>query len=248
MVSFLLAVVGLLVGGLINVLADDLPDRVSPELPHCPRCGHIYGPASWLAVAQLLQGGACPACGKRTRGRALLVETFTAAVFALMPGLITSPVDLAIYCIYMAVLILVIVIDLEHRLVLHIVTLPATLFALAASNLLSDNSFRLALVGAAAGFVLFLVVYWIGHRLFGSGAFGFGDVTLAMTMGAMLGFHRVLFALLLGIVLAGLWSLLALLTRRMSRRSYFAYGPFLAVSGMAMIVWGTAVLNWYTGL
>jgi prepilin signal peptidase PulO-like enzyme (type II secretory pathway) len=248
MLSLIMAVIGLLVGGLINVLADDLPDRVSPELPHCPRCGHIHSPSSWLAVARLFQGGACPSCGMRTRRRAILAELSTALIFALMPLWIASPLDLAIYCIYMAVLILIVIIDLEHRLVLHVVTFPTTLLAIAGSYVLADNSIRLALVGAAVGFLLFLLVFWVGQRLFGPGALGFGDVTLAMMMGAMLGFHRILFALILGIFLAGFWSLLALITRRMSRRTYFAYGPFLAIGGMVMLVWGTRLVDWYTSL
>jgi prepilin signal peptidase PulO-like enzyme (type II secretory pathway) len=64
-----------------------------------------------------------------------------------------------------------------------------------------------------------------------------------MTMGAMLGLHRILFALVLGILLGGLWSVLALATGRMTRRSHFAYGPFLALGGLAMIAWGQTVLS-----
>jgi leader peptidase (prepilin peptidase)/N-methyltransferase len=76
---------------------------------------------------------------------------------------------------------------------------------------------------------------------------GFGDVTLATTMGLMLGFHRIFFALVLGILLAGLWSLVGLLTGRISRRSYFAYGPFLAVAGIVTIIWGDRLYAWVIG-
>jgi leader peptidase (prepilin peptidase)/N-methyltransferase len=66
-----------------------------------------------------------------------------------------------------------------------------------------------------------------------------------MTMGAMLGFQRGIFALVLGVLLGGAWSLIGLLTRRMTRHSYFAYGPFLAVGGLVMIYLGNAFLDWY---
>ncbi len=243
--NLLFAILGLLAGGLINVLADDLPARVRPQPPQCPRCGYRYGPARWLAVGRLVQGGACPQCGLPTRRRAWLVEIGTALLFAFLPSLISPIGDLIIYSIYIAVLILVIVVDLEHRLVLHVVTFPTTIFALAASFILTDNSFLLALAGAAAGFVLFYLAYLLGQRLFGPGALGFGDVTLAMTMGAMLGLHRILFALVLGILLGGVWSIFALLTRRISRRTYFAYGPFLAIAGILLVIWGNQLLDWY---
>ena len=53
-----------------------------------------------------------------------------------------------------------------------------------------------------------------------------------------LGFLVVIFfALILGILLNGLWGLFGLLTRRMRRESHFAYGPLLALAGIVMIIW-----------
>jgi leader peptidase (prepilin peptidase)/N-methyltransferase len=221
MLNVLYAIIGLLAGGLINVLADDLPARVRPRRPHCPNCGHIYGPAGWLAIGRRLQGGACPECALATRRRALLVEIGTALLFVLLPWLITPTLDLAIYSVYIAIL-------------------------LAASYLLTDMTIRLSLVGGFLGFVLFFLVYLLGQRLFGPGALGFGDVTLAATLGFMLGFQYIFFALVLGVLLAGLWSLLGLLTGRVSRRTHFAYGPFLAVAGIVMIIWGDQIYAWVT--
>ena len=164
-------------------------------------------------------------------------------LFAALPWLIEPAVDLIIYSIYIAVLVLVIVIDIEHRLVLHIVTFPITAFALVASWPLTDSGILLALVGAVVGFVFFFLAYLIGERFFGHGALGFGDVTLAMMMGSMLGFQRIFFALILGILLAGIWGAVALLTGRLSRRSHFAYGPFLALAGIIIIIWGNQIFD-----
>ena len=237
------ALIGLLVGSLLNVLADDLPARVSPHSPHCTRCGHVYRPSRWLAISRQFNEGACPQCGRPTRRRSLYLEIGTAAIFAALPWLIQPAVDLVIYSIYIAILILVIVIDLEHRLILHVVTFPATGFALLASLFLTDTNLRLSLTGAAAGFVFFFIAYLIGNKLFGAGALGFGDVTLSMTMGAMLGLQRILFALVLGILLAGLWGLVAVASGKLNRRSYFPYGPFLAVAGIVTIIWGNQLVE-----
>lgn len=247
MLNAFFAIIGLLTGGVINILADDLPARVRPRIPHCPRCGHVYGLGGWLAIGRAIQGGACPQCNFPTRRRAISVEIGTLLLFATLPWLITPAVDLVIYSIYIAVLILVIVIDLEHRLILHVVTFPTTAFALMASFLLTDNNIRLAIVGAASGFIFFYLAYLLGRRLFGPGALGFGDVTLATMMGAMLGFQRIFFALILGILLAGIYGLLALVSRRASRRTYFPYGPFLAIGGLTMIIWGDQIYHWVTG-
>ncbi|MCA9976141.1 MAG: prepilin peptidase, partial [Anaerolineales bacterium] len=107
------------------------------------------------------------------------------------------------------------------------------------------NNIRLALVGAVVGFVLFYIAYWIGQLMFGPGALGYGDVKLAMAMGAMLGFHRILFALGLAIVLGGVISGVLLLSRRFHRYTYLPYGQYLAIAGIIMLIWGVRIAEWY---
>ena len=83
--NLVFALIGLLVGGLLNVLADDLPTRIRPKSPHCPRCDHRYSPSRWLAIGRLLRGGRCPNCDLPTRRRAIWLEIGTALVFAALP-------------------------------------------------------------------------------------------------------------------------------------------------------------------
>ena len=241
--SILWAIAGLLIGGVINVLADDLPNRRTPGRPHCPRCQHVYSTGQWLAITRQISGGSCPECGLGTRRRPIVVELMIIPLFALLPWIIEPLTDLVIYSLFVSVLVLIIIIDQEHRLVLHVVTYPTTAMAILLSFVLTDTNIRQSLVGAAIGFLFFYVAYLIGRRLFGPGALGFGDVTLAMTMGAMLGFQRIFFALSIGILLAGAWGLIALISGRMQRRSYFAYGPFLAIGGILSIIFGNQMYS-----
>jgi leader peptidase (prepilin peptidase) / N-methyltransferase len=245
--TLLFAFLGLLVGAFLNVLADDLPRRARLSRPHCPQCNYSYRPAEWLAIGRFLLGRrACPQCGL-VRWRPLLVEIATALAFALLTLLFDHPISLLLYTYHVAVLILIIVIDLEHRLILHAITFPSTLIALAGSFFLKDgsNTPLAALLGLITGFLIFYGLYLLGQRLFGPGALGFGDVTLSMTLGAMLGLHRIIFALVLGILLGGLISVLLIASGRFSLRSRVAYGPFLAVAGLIMIGWGREFLQWY---
>lgn len=245
--NLIFALIGLLIGGLINALADDLPLRLDPSMPHCMQCGRRYGPSRWLALGRLAQGGRCPQCGAQVKGRYILVELLTTLIFALLPSLIGRPVDLLFGAAYIAILILIIVVDLEHRLILHKVTLPSTVLALIGSFFISNNNLLLALLGAVSGFIIFFALYWLGKQLFGPGALGFGDVTLSMTLGAMVGFPYVLFALIMGIILGGIISFGLIVSGRLSMRSYVAYGPFLAMAGIITVVWGEQILSWYIG-
>jgi leader peptidase (prepilin peptidase)/N-methyltransferase len=250
MLNLIFALVGLIAGSFINILADNLPEKMRPQRPYCLQCGQVRDGLGWLAVIRLARdGGKCPNCGAQTPKRDFLVEGVTTLLFALLPTLIPEPVNLIVNSFFIAVLILVIVIDLEHRLILNAITYPVTALALLASLIVSDdqNTLPLSLVGAVTGFVLFFLAYQFGKLLFGPGALGFGDVKLAMTMGAMLGFHRIFFALILAILLGGVVSVLVLIiSRRVNIRTYLPYGQYLAIGGIFMLIWGVQVVEWYT--
>jgi leader peptidase (prepilin peptidase)/N-methyltransferase len=244
MLNLLFAFIGLLVAIVINILADDLPLRIRPLPPHCPRCAHTHKPLYWLGLLRRH----CPACGQPVRPRVIWVEVGTAVLFALLPSLIPEPRNLIVNSFYIAVLILVIVIDLEHKLILNVVTLPVTAVALAASLIVTrdQNTILLAVTGAILGLIIAYIMYGFGTLVFGAGAFGYGDVKLAMAMGAMMGLHRIPFALIIGIILGGVISLLLLVTRLVSRRDALPYGQYLAIGGIIMLIWGVQIFEWYT--
>ncbi len=249
MFILIFALLGLITAVFINILADHLPEKQTPQMPYCLQCGHAYGAGGWLGIGRWLFGsGICPQCGQLERKRPPLVEIVTPILFALLPILFDDPRIWIVYAVYLAILILIIVIDLEHKLILNAVTYPSTIFAIAGALILpnSENSWPLALAGALFGFVVFFFLYWLGEKLLGAGALGFGDVKLAMLMGAMLGLHRIPFALTLGVVLGGVGTLLILLfNRRVGRYTALPYGQYLAAAAIFMIYWGTAVAAYY---
>jgi prepilin signal peptidase PulO-like enzyme (type II secretory pathway) len=67
---------------------------------------------------------------------------------------------------------------------------------------------------------------------FGAGAFGIGDVKFLVGMGLMLGGDRALSATLFGLILAGVVLLVLLATRRIGRRSFIPFGPFLIIGAL----------------
>ena len=244
MLNLIFAFIGLITGVLINVLADALPERARLQRPFCLQCGHVHAGLGVLALSRRQ----CANCAAPTRKREWIVEGGTAVLFAALPSLIPEPRNLIVNSIYIAILLLVIVIDLENKLILNVVTFPATVLALAGSFIVTpdENNWKLALVGAAVGFVFFYVAYWLGTRLFGPGALGYGDVKLALAMGAMLGFHRIFFALTLAIFLGGVISVIVLLVnRKINTRTYLPYGQYLAIAAIIMLIWGVQIYQGY---
>jgi leader peptidase (prepilin peptidase)/N-methyltransferase len=243
--TLLYPLVGLLLGALINLLADDLPERRRPRRPRCAACERVYRPLWWFGLVRKL-GRRCPECHAPERWRPLLVEVGMALILGLLWGRYQHlSGELLVVSIYFAAFVLILVTDMEHRLILHVVTVPAIAFALAASFL--TVSPLAALLGAAVGFTLFYASYLIGRLAFGAGAMGFGDVTLATFIGTAVGFPLVVVALLTGILAGGMITLLLLLTRIRRLQSKVPYGPFLLIGAAVTLLWGDQIVAWYLG-
>jgi len=237
----LYAIIGWLVGGVLNVLADDMPQKARLRLPHCARCGARRPLVAWSATVGYLTGrGRCPDCAAPWSRRAVWVELTAAVVFVLLFDHYGFTGHMLLLSVYMAILILITVIDLEHRLVLNRVIGPSILLALIAGPFTPGLSLKAMLVGGLVGFGLFYVV-----ALLYPGGMGAGDVKLAAFIGLITGFPVVFVALLVTVFAGGLISLLLILTRIRSRRDYIPYGPFLVIGGMVGLFWGQSVLDSY---
>jgi len=94
-----------------------------------------------------------------------------------------------------------------------------------------------ALLGLLVGGGLFLLIAIVGR-----GAMGAGDVKLAAALGAVLGYPLIVSALLWGIIAGGVAALLLMATRRIGRKDYMAYGPYLALG--AWVIWLGAFGLW----
>ena len=142
-----------------------------------------------------------------------------------------------LFGLWFATLVLGFAIDLDQRLLPDELTLPIIPFAL-----LLDIAGRNPLVGADLWpAIAIAVVVPLGLFLaaipFGEGAFGLGDVKLLVGVGLMTGFMRTFTGLLTGLLAAGLVLVLLLATRRIGRRTFVPFGPFLIFGAL----WGILV-------
>ena len=195
----------------------------------------------------------------------LLVELAMPSLF-LFCGLRTGPsVTTFLNAFYVTSLVTILVTDIEHRLILHAVTLPSILVAFAGAylNPAFDNPKR-ALLGGAIGLLAALSLYlfgalfsWLLGRLRGEElpgpALGFGDVTLSAFLGLIVGVPEIIFALVIGMLAGFVGAVVFLLVRGGIQRahrafaSFIPYGPFLVLGGAAMLFFGTEFMAWYTG-
>lgn len=261
--TLIYALVGWLIGVLINHVANALPRHAGLEaVPRCDFCNTPRPPAAWSAVLGYLSGRrTCPGCGAPLPVRSVVLELLMPAIFVGLLWRYGTSVHLGLLSLYSAVLVLVTVIDLEHRLIPHVIMAPAILLAIVGAFFNEDMTFRRALLGGAVGFVSLYAMFLLAQpisalmgRLSGREVnevpFGFGDVTLGAFVGLITGLPGVFFALLITLLSAGLaaavfWFVQAVILRRYTLFTAIPYGPFLALGGFIMMVFGPEILQWY---
>ena len=162
----------------------------------------------------------------------LAAVLFGAFAFRIGP----TPV-LLIRSLWVAVLVQVIFYDAEHRLILDRVIVPAMVAALALSYFTPGLGLVASLLtGLAAGGV-FLLLALAGSFFFGADALGFGDVKLVAFIGLVLGVENeaIVSALFLGVLFAGVISLLLVVLRVLKMKDGIPYGPFLAAGALVVL-------------
>ena len=267
MLVILFVIVGILVGILINRAADNLPPPARRSVLETPRCPYCSTPRTFIEqfgiLSFALRRDKCHQCSAPLKLRAPLVEFVTAALFAFLAARFEFGIYLVAICFFTAILILIAVIDLEHKLILNVVSLPATVLALVASPIVintPDVTFAtvnvklvvLSAIGAAVGYAVTFGIYLLGilflqilnrgrTKKINTVAFGMGDVKLAGLLGALVGFPAIFFTLIWAILLGGVGAAFVLGTQLVRQRGYalgtaIPYGPYLILAGWAFMV------------
>ena len=260
----LMIILGLLSGGLINVLADDLPYRRRPGWPAYPN-GRPRPIRAWLGITAFLFGRRQSHPGAVKLGwRYPVTETATAALMAaafVIMGRIPNAAggQTLIWLMYMAIFILITVIDLEHRLIMLVCLAPAAGLALFEAARFPDPGPTLAaaLAGGGLAFAVFYLIYQ-GGRLFrhfierrrgaaiDDDVFGFGDVMLGGLSGLTLGWPDALLAMFISIFLGGLGAVFHLARPRPVYR-VIPYGPYIAAATIIVMFFGDKLPSLWRG-
>lgn len=233
----------------VNTLADHIAGDEEPPWRggECASC-HAFLPTTRLVpiVGLALLKRRCPKCGAALSVRRALVDVALLVAFPLLlphafapasathlqPGLVFAMDALAA-----AVLALIFVVDLEHRLILDIVLYPMAAATIGMALALDHKALASMAIGAIICGGLFLLFYGLGFLLYHEEALGFGDVKLAALIGLVVGWPGIIAALVM-CALFGIGVTMVLLgTGRVSARTYIPFGTFLSLGGaLALLV------------
>jgi leader peptidase (prepilin peptidase) / N-methyltransferase len=243
--------IGWLGGLFVNYVSDVLPVTRRFSQPTCHHCQNTF---SWWNYLTLR---ACRQCGKGRSLRTWLVQLLGVTSFIyfwLFPSKWLGFWLGAIVLIYFAIIT---VIDLEHRLILHVTSIAGAVLGLIVGTHIYNTKYNLlsslgqSLLGGVIGFGVMFLLYQLGALIAryrarklqadgqaddGEEALGGGDVFLLGIIGLMVGWKNIIYPLVYGAFLGGLVSIVLIASSILRRRAssealmtFIPYGPYFIV-------------------
>jgi leader peptidase (prepilin peptidase)/N-methyltransferase len=230
-------------GSFLNVVIHRLPRGESLVHPRsrCPSCEkQIAGYDNIPIVSWLVLRGRCRHCGAPISPRYPAVELITALVFAAVVLVRGFDDDLIIELPFVAALIALAGIDLDHRLLPNKIVYPLAAWGVVAV-LIADRDDIVEHLVAGAGAFLFLFLAVLAYPR----GMGMGDVKLAGAMGIYLG-TSVIPALLVAF-LSGSVVGIVIIAREgaAARKKAVPFGVFLALGGIVGVLAGPELIDIY---
>ncbi|MEI5579041.1 A24 family peptidase [Streptomyces brasiliscabiei] len=209
--------------------------RGEPWREACPAGHPIVGAGrGWLGRARCRDGGSY---GPRT----LFLAAVTAMLCAVLAAAVGARPELVVWLLLAPTGVLLATVDFMVERLPDIVTLPSavitlTLLAVAEQVPGVGGSWITALFGS-----LTLSAFFLGLFLTSPPRFGFGDVKLGLTLGAVTGWYGwdiLVAGTFAGFLLFTLYGLTLIVTHRADRKSAHPLGPFLLAGACIGVLLG----------
>lgn len=243
---------GLALGSFLNVCIYRIPLQKSIVRPpsNCPECGariRFYDNIPVLSYLLLL--GRCRYCRHPISAQYPLVEAAT-GLLSLALFLKAGPsLEYVLLMLFGASLIAIAFIDLQHRIIPDVISLPGIAAGVIFSLLpFSSLSWSDSLIGIVAGGGFLLVVALAFEKTTGRQGMGMGDVKLLAMIGAWMGWRALLFIVLVSSLAGSLIGGAVLLLSRQGMRTRIPFGPFLALGTLIFLFFGEDMVEWFNRL
>jgi leader peptidase (prepilin peptidase)/N-methyltransferase len=241
-------VFGLCVGSFLNVCIYRIPESKSIVYPGsmCPRCGvgiRFYDNIPLLSY--LVLKGRCRNCRTPISIRYPLIEMLSASLAAAVLLKYGLTLEAAITYGFVAVLIVITFIDIDHRIIPDVISIPGIAAFFLAALLLPSVTWLDSLIGIVAGGGSLFLVAWLYHLITRKEGMGGGDIKLLAMIGAMIGWKGVLFTIFVSSATGTVVGLVVMLVKRQNMKLAVPFGPFLAFGAVAYLFYGPQVIEWY---
>lgn len=247
------AIIGLIVGSFLNVAIYRLPQMFFQAqttqsfnlfLPrsHCPDCKHPLRIRDNIPVFSFLfLRGRCAHCQTHIPKQYLMVELLSAAIAVWLFWQFGLSLNLFIALFLFWALLTLSFIDFNHQILPDVITLPLLWAGLLVNSFSLFTTPESAIIGAISGYLVLWVIYWIFKFLTHKEGIGYGDFKLLAALGAWCGWQALPMIIFLSSTAGSVIGILLMAFAGRSRNLPIAYGPWLAIAGAIVFLWGDEI-------
>lgn len=268
-----LGIFGLLIGSFLNVVIHRYPRMIDREtenavaehlnepLPHqdaynlvvprsaCPHCGHqITALENIPVISYLFLRGKCSECKAPISVRYPLVELVTGLATGALIWILGSGIAGLAAVVFLFFLITLTMIDADVQLLPDDLTLSLMWIGLLLNSQSVFTDPVSAIIGAAAGYLVLLLVNSVYKLWKKQDGFGQGDFKLLAALGAWMGWKMLPLIILLSSATGSVIGITLILMSRMGFSTRLSFGPYLACAGLIALLWGEKIVSAYLGV
>ncbi|WP_374520659.1 prepilin peptidase [Undibacterium squillarum] len=268
-----LGIFGLLIGSFLNVVIHRYPRMIDREtenavaehrnepLPHqdaynlvvprsaCPHCGHqITALENIPVISYLFLRGKCSECKAPISVRYPLVELVTGLATGGLIWMLGSGIAGLAAVVFLFFLITLTMIDADVQLLPDDLTLSLMWIGLLLNSQSVFTDPVSAIIGAAAGYLVLLLVNSVYKLWKKQDGFGQGDFKLLAALGAWMGWKMLPLIILLSSAIGSVIGITLILMSRMGFSTRLSFGPYLACAGLIALLWGEKIVSAYLGV
>jgi leader peptidase (prepilin peptidase)/N-methyltransferase len=239
---------GSCIGSFLNVCILRIPGNISIVFPpsQCPKCENKI---KWYdnipVLSYIILMGKCRFCKTKISIQYPIVEIL-AGFFAFYSVFSFSLSLKALFVfIFICALIVISFIDLEHKIIPDIISLPGIIIFFAAALVIGEIPFFDLVLGVLTGggtLYLIAVLYYFASKKEGMGG---GDIKLLAMIGAFTGYKGVFFTIFASSLTGTLVGIIAMIIKGKDMKYAVPFGPFLSLGAVIYIFFGKTLVFYY---
>jgi len=272
LLTFLVLIIGLLVGSFLNVViyrlpvmmdigwkqecteylglenteSNQQPFNLMVPLSRCPSCNTAIKPYQNIPVlSYIFLKGKCAKCKTHISLRYPLIEAFTGITSAIVACHFGYSLEMLFALLLSWCLIALSFIDIDHQLLPDSIVLPMLWLGLLLSIFSIYSDTDSSIIGAIAGYLSLWSVYQLFKLATGKEGMGYGDFKLLALFGAWLGWQYIPLIILLSSVVGAVIGITMIILTKKDHTIPIPFGPYLAAAGWLALLWGEQINSLY---
>lgn len=236
---------GVAAGSFSNVCVYRIPRKISVITPssRCPVCNKNISPIDNIPIISfLILHGRCRHCQSSISWRYPLIEIFTGAIYLLIYLKFHLSYLSIIYALLCSSLMIIAFIDIEHKIIPDVITIPGIIAGLISSMVFPYITLLNSAEGLLLGGGLFYII-----AILSRGGMGGGDIKLIAMVGSFLGWKNILLTIFLGSLFGSIVGIILIILKKKGRKDTVPFGPFLSLGAIISIFFGNKIISlWLT--